>query len=292
MFIANPIYDSVFKYLLDDLEIAKGLLSLILEEEIVELNFQPEETRVESPRIFSPSIIIYRLDFKAVIKTKEGKYEKILIELQKTRRNSNIMRFRNYLADNYIKKDGVLLNKGQKEVPLPIVTIYFLGFKLANILTPILKVCNTYYDIINKVTLKKKPKEPFILLLNHESYTIQIPRLPADMRSELEEILSVFKQENINIRPHLIDYTLEHKKPLHYKVVQRLIRAVADADMLKRMRLEDEMEDTLDRELAEKEDIIAEQKELIEQKDNALLEKDNELEEMRKMIAKLQEKSS
>jgi hypothetical protein len=27
MIIANPIYDSVFKYLLEDIEISKGLLS-------------------------------------------------------------------------------------------------------------------------------------------------------------------------------------------------------------------------------------------------------------------------
>jgi hypothetical protein len=37
MIIANPIYDVVFKYLLEDLEIARELLSMILGEEIVSI---------------------------------------------------------------------------------------------------------------------------------------------------------------------------------------------------------------------------------------------------------------
>ncbi|MCP4402531.1 MAG: hypothetical protein GY801_35150 [bacterium] len=37
MHIANPIYDVVFKYLLEDNEIAKLLISTIISEEVVEL---------------------------------------------------------------------------------------------------------------------------------------------------------------------------------------------------------------------------------------------------------------
>ncbi|MEY4205136.1 MAG: hypothetical protein RL013_2840, partial [Bacteroidota bacterium] len=35
MIIANPLYDVVFKYLLEDIEIAKELLAAILGEDIV-----------------------------------------------------------------------------------------------------------------------------------------------------------------------------------------------------------------------------------------------------------------
>ena len=44
MIIANPIYDVVFKYLLEDAEIARDLLSTILGEEVVQLEFKPQET--------------------------------------------------------------------------------------------------------------------------------------------------------------------------------------------------------------------------------------------------------
>lgn len=37
--IANPIYDSVFKYLMEDDRVAKILLSALLKKEIVELQY-------------------------------------------------------------------------------------------------------------------------------------------------------------------------------------------------------------------------------------------------------------
>ena len=43
MHIANPIYDVVFKYLMDDNKIAKLIISSIISEEIEELVFKPLE---------------------------------------------------------------------------------------------------------------------------------------------------------------------------------------------------------------------------------------------------------
>ena len=73
MLIANPIYDVVFKYLLEDIEIARELLSTILGEEIVNLELKPQETATEHT---SYSISIIRFDFKAIIKTKNGETKK------------------------------------------------------------------------------------------------------------------------------------------------------------------------------------------------------------------------
>ncbi|GAB4402812.1 MAG: hypothetical protein OHK0039_01290 [Bacteroidia bacterium] len=47
MIIANPIYDAVFKYLLEDTKIARELLATILGVEIVELALRPQETLVQ-----------------------------------------------------------------------------------------------------------------------------------------------------------------------------------------------------------------------------------------------------
>jgi len=44
MQIANPIYDTVFKYLLEDNDAAKLLISTIISEEIVKLDFMPQES--------------------------------------------------------------------------------------------------------------------------------------------------------------------------------------------------------------------------------------------------------
>ena len=43
MQIANPIYDVVFKYLMEDAKIAKLLISSIIGEEIETLDFRPQE---------------------------------------------------------------------------------------------------------------------------------------------------------------------------------------------------------------------------------------------------------
>ena len=42
MIIANPIYDVVFKYLLEDVEIARELLSTILGEEVQSVEVKPQ----------------------------------------------------------------------------------------------------------------------------------------------------------------------------------------------------------------------------------------------------------
>ncbi len=41
--IANPIYDIVFKYLMANLDVARGVISTIIAEEIVVLDFKSQE---------------------------------------------------------------------------------------------------------------------------------------------------------------------------------------------------------------------------------------------------------
>ena len=76
MLLANPIYDVVFKYLMEDTEIARGLLSKIIGEEIIDISVQPQEYAGRSDKF---EVIILRWDFKATIKTKAGKQKKVLI---------------------------------------------------------------------------------------------------------------------------------------------------------------------------------------------------------------------
>ena len=53
------------------------------------------------------------------------------------------MRFRNYLAEQYKKEDIVNNHK----VILPITTIYILGFKLPEIVSPCIKIERNYLDL-------------------------------------------------------------------------------------------------------------------------------------------------
>ncbi|HHS95168.1 MAG TPA: hypothetical protein ENJ45_01155, partial [Phaeodactylibacter sp.] len=68
MKIANPIYDVVFKYLMEDSKVAKIFLSSLTSMEIVSLEFLPQElsdTNEGTDRTIP--ISIYRLDFAAKI---------------------------------------------------------------------------------------------------------------------------------------------------------------------------------------------------------------------------------
>lgn len=172
MIIANPLYDVVFKYLLEDVEIARELLSTILGEEVQSLEVKPQETSTET----GGGINILRVDFKAILKKKSGELNKVLIELQKAKQAFDVMRFRRYLGDNYRKEDVVLNEQETSEKrPLPIVTIYFLGFPLDNIPSGVIKINREYRDVVTQEILDIK--EDFVELLTHDSYLIQVRKL-------------------------------------------------------------------------------------------------------------------
>lgn len=257
MLIANPIYDVVFKYLMEDTEIARGLLSKIIGEDIIDISFQPQEYTGRSDKF---EIIILRLDFKATIKTKEGKRKKVLIELQKGKNSADIMRFRKYLGDNYRKED--VSSKKTKEA-LPIITIYFLGFRLANIVTSILKVNREYIDLITDE--KIETKEEFVEKLTHDSYVIQIPRLKKKVRNEIERVLKVFNQSYV---------TDGDKKTLEFQekdfendallslIAKRLRKAATEEELLRKIEIEEEVENTIEQHIREKQQLQEEVAEL------------------------------
>ena len=263
MIIANPIYDVVFKYLLEDLEIARELLSMILGEDIISIEIKPQETATE---ITGSNINILRIDFKAVIKTQTGEIKKILIELQKAKQVLDVMRFRRYLADNYKKEDEVLTDKGELEKrPLPIVTIYFLGFPLDNIDRGVVKINRGYWDVITEELIDVK--EDFVELLTHDSYLIQIRLLAGKSRTKLERVLQVFSPEYLTQDKHQMDFKGDVNEPLVKKMLDRLGRAIASDDIRDKMDVEDEIDRIFERGLSK----------LASEKDKIIAEKDQEL---------------
>ena len=275
MIIANPIYDVVFKYLLEDVEIARELLSTILGEEIQSLELKPQETATEKS---GGGISILRFDFKAIIKNKSGELHKVLIELQKAKKAFDVMRFRRYLGDNYRKEDDVINDKGESEKrPLPIISIYFLGFPLDNIHAGVVKINREYRDVVTQEILEIK--EDFVELLTHDSYLIQACKLPRKARTKLERILQVFSPiyQTTNDQ-HQLDFQGDTNDPLIKKMLDRLGRAIASEEIRDNMDLEDELDRIFDREMkklaAEKDEIIAEKDQLlIEEKKRAEVEK-------------------
>ncbi len=277
MLIANPIYDVFFKYLMEDTSLAKILLATIIDEEITELEIRPQETTVVIPKYY---LSVIRFDFKATIKTKEGVYKKVLIELQKGKNAFDITRFRKYLGENYSKEDEIMTNSGIEIMSLPIITIYILGFKLQNLEASVIKAAHNYIDVVNNLVINEK--NDFIEKLTHDCFVIQIPRLQSNLQTKLEKILQIFNQKFV--------FSPDHKKLVIPKNLlldndlqeffERLSRPLLDETLLKQADLEEELETKLDdmsRTIeVQKQEIVA-TKEKLANKDAEISSKDAEI---------------
>ena len=94
MTIANPIYDSVFKFLMEDERVARTILSALLKKNILKVEVRPHEYS-NSQRDF---LSMFRIDFAATIREDDGQERIILIEVQKTWLQTETLRFRQYLG--------------------------------------------------------------------------------------------------------------------------------------------------------------------------------------------------
>jgi len=296
MRIANPIYDAVFKYLLEDNRLAKLIISTIIGAEILELTLQPQE---QITKLEARSLTVYRLDFAARIKDASGQERKVLIEIQKAKFDTDIMRFRRYLGSQYADPGNVRTTQdGNETYPLPLVTIYFLGHPLKHIQSPAIYVAREYYDLTTKEKINEK--EEFIESLTHDSYVIQIPRLRQERQSEIEEMLQVFAQANISgINKHILEVNEAEIPKRYHPIIRRLRRAIAEQKVLLDMDVEDDILEELqnwerktERMRLEKEQAVADKERALAEKEHALAEKERERAEKERALSEIaQEKA-
>ena len=187
MVIANPIYDVVFKRMMENDKVAKFFIGTLLEQTIETIEVKPQEFTYTDQLA---GLAVFRLDFIATIKTEAGAFKKILIEIQKAKNQIDLMRFRNYLAEQYKKEDDI---NGKKMI-LPITTIYILGFKLPEIDSACLKVERNYKDLVHN--FRVETKSDFIEKLTHDSYVVQVGRITNKYQTKLDKLLSLFEQTN------------------------------------------------------------------------------------------------
>ena len=293
MEIANPIYDVVFKYLMNDNEVAKLIISTIIEEEILELKFLPQEGTLD---LQQRSLTVYILDFSAKIKIAEDEYKNVLIEIQKAKFATDIMRFRRYLGSEYQKKENtysVEINGEEVKKAMPILSIYFLGYKLDNTTAPIIKVARHYYDLTTGKEINIK--EEFIESLTHDSLIIQIPYLAHESKTEIEQMLSIFDQSKKTGNSHILNIKEDDYPEKYREVIRRLQRAIAEPEVRKTMDIEDEILEELqnmEREIEIKDKALEAKDKALESKDKALEAKDKALEAKDKIIEELRKKLS
>jgi alpha-galactosidase/6-phospho-beta-glucosidase family protein len=144
--------------------------------------------------------------------------------------------------------------------------------------SPIIKVDYVVSDLTTGEELNKKNE--FIESLNHKSWIVQVRQLKEKRRNELENLLSIFDQDNITNDKHILNVDESQFSEEH----QHIIRKLREAQESKQVREEMQMEDDYFNELRINAEIIAEKDKSLAEKDNALLEKDKSLAENKKTI--------
>ena len=292
MNIANPIYDTVFKYMMSDSRVAKTFLSAIIGEEIVKLDFTSTEytlkTGVEKNRIDRTleQIVVCRLDFAAKIKTENGGFKTVIIELQKAKFATDIMRFRRYLGTMYQSKENT--SDRQRLKARQIYCIYLLNYEIGLSDCPIIKVDYTVSDLTTGEELDKKNE--FIESLNHKSWIVQVKQLKEKRRNELENLLSIFDQNNATHDEHILNIDESQFLEEYQHIIRKLREAYESKKVREEMQMEDDYINELlikDEELQLKNELISEKDKTISEKDKTISEKDKENENLKIEIEKL-----
>jgi hypothetical protein len=226
--------------MMDNEKIAKIVLSIILDCKVKTLYSKPQETPIK----YDNDIRMSRYDFKAVISTGVNEFSTVLIEIQKYKSGNPINRFRNYLADNYKKKEAIVnLNGETKNSSLPIITIYILGYDLPEFNCRAIRVDNKPYDIIGSKELSVESE--FVNLLTHKSFIL----ITADKEgveiknTRLEKFLNLFiqkiKGEEKNTIIEVDKNQYKDKELLN--LVKYLNQAIQDEDILRGIDAEDDL---------------------------------------------------
>lgn len=306
MIIANPIYDVVFKRLMENEKVAKFFIGTLLGDNIETIEVKPQEynydgeidindatvrAALEKRVMERLSIRVYRLDFVATIKTESGEIKKVLIEIQKANNEIDLMRFRNYLAEQYKREDTI----NNKRVILPITTIYILGFNLPEIDTPCLKVERNYRDLINQKEILNK--SDFVEKLSHDSYVVQIDRITGRYQTRLDKLLSVFEQTNFVENSKIIK-EFNHETDVEEMRIMTDILHHSGTNPSEKKKIENEQEairtinaffeterENFIQALSEKDQALSEKDQALSEKDQAMEQMKKEMEELKRQLA-------
>lgn len=299
--VANPIYDSVFKFLMEDERIAKILLSALLKKEVLSV----EMRRHEYTNTTRNDISMFRIDFSARIKDEDGNEKLILVELQKTWVETETLRFRQYLAAQYNNKENMVCEETPSQsYAYPMVAVYLLGHCVGKVYEPVVYVNHAARNYDGK-EVKDGMKDPFINSLTHDSIIVQLPLLKDKITNHLYKVLSVFDQKhrdkvnsqlvNLDESKYKGDADMEH-------ILRRLTQATVNAELRQDMNVEDEYYSAIenrdttimekdkliaqkDDEIAIKEGVIAEKEGVIAEKEGVIAEKEDVIAEKDDIIA-------
>ena len=289
--VANPIYDSVFKFLMDDERIAKTVLSALLKKEVLSV----EMRKHEHPNITRDKLSMFRIDFAARVRENDGSTQLILIELQKTWLDTETLRFRRYLAAQYNAEENIQKQGENKGYALPMVAVYLLGHRVGDIDKPVVYVGHKALDYDGK-EVENGEKDPFISSLIHDSIIVQIPLLHGKINNRLDKVLSVFDQSQRTEESQQIinlEENLYKDDPEMMQIIHRLSLATMSAEVRQEMNDEDEffaVIEARDTQVMKQKKIISEQQDKITEQQGKITEQQDRITEQQDRITEQQDR--
>ncbi len=270
--IANAIYDSVFKYLMQDNKAAKVLLGALIGAKIDSLEMKNNEYA----RTIKNGLDVLRIDFSASIIDNNGDKQVITIELQNAYLRSEIIRFRKYLAEQYKDKYN-MIEKDGKKIPVPIISIYILGHPCCDKKEPVIYGNPVFYNAEHQEIKGVYEGSDFIKGLIHKLIIVQIPYLKLNAKTKVEKYLDFLNQM------HLIDKTRKNAQLLRVPettddadydlIVRRLQNACVDEEVRRAMDVEDELNEDFEYRDRKEAQLLLQ----LQAKDSQLQEKDTQL---------------
>jgi hypothetical protein len=281
--------------MMEDNRVARAFLSAIIGEDVQELSFSagehtlhipPDGDRTEASKDEpAVSYTVCRFDFSAQIALPGGRHKTVLIELQKAKLASDIMRFRRYLGVHYQNPNNSYDSGDGRRKARQIYCIFLLGHDIGIPDSPVIQVDSKAKDVTTN--RKVDSSNEFIRSLHHRSWIVQILQLKQRRRTDLEKLLSIFDQDNRMQNHHVLNVNEADFPESFRPVIRRLRMASENAEMQVEMEMEDDYLEELrerEREVAQKEKVIEAQTKTIEEKDKVLEAQTKTIEEKDKVL--------
>ena len=289
--VVNPIYDTVFKYIMQDEKVAKVLIGNILKTKVVSIQMNNNEYAAMLP----DGKKVFKLDFSATILDKLGKQQLVHIEVQKALEEGEIMRFRHYLGAIYMdatkKYQETITNpktneKITVEHPLPIHTIYILGHELGSGLSNSVMHGENIFKDQDGNLIQIPENNDYINGLTHTVTFVIAPLTKKNVKTHLDRLLSIFSDCEPNKEEIEIDEYFDDSDDY-----RTLMKALQKASVDKQLRGNLELEQyewakqtklmknnaELRAQLSQQQEQLSQQQEQLLQQQEQLFQKDAQL---------------
>ena len=293
--IPNPLYDVVFRYLMEDMDSAMVVISTLINENIKKLTLEPLthsekkgnqlEVITRDPKT-NEDIKLFHLDFTAIVELPDGTEEVIIIEVQKASEPGDIFRFKRYISKNFQKtREKEIINPKTNAIekidkPMRLIPIFILNFRIENEINDVfIKTSRTKLGVFKNKNLEKQNE--FIDNLTYDIWVIQLPNLHNVVEADYKDdeykqkvytLLELFDQK-LKIRDN--NHKLRVIRKLFPHFLDRIIKRLQAADS-NNPNLEEQMyvEDEYLKALINRDNTITYMQEELEKK-NTIIEKKN-----------------